>query len=114
MIIFGGNDCHGHYLADTWVLTNANGFGGTPVWTELSPSGGPPAARAYMAAAYNSSTSSLAVYGGTNGTELSDVWVLSGANGKIGQSAWEQLSPQERPRRHATVKPPPMTQPTTS
>ncbi|HEY6291993.1 MAG TPA: kelch repeat-containing protein [Terriglobia bacterium] len=94
MIIFGGSDCNGGYLADAWVLTNANGLGGTPVWTKLSPSGGPPPGRAYQAAAYNSSTNSLVVYGGTNGTELSDVWVLSGANGSTRDSAWNELSPQ--------------------
>ena len=94
MIIFGGNDCNGSYLADAWVLTHANGLGGAPAWIQLCPSGSLPPMRAYMAAAYNSSTNSLVVYGGTNGTELSDVWVLSGANGRPRHPAWNELSPQ--------------------
>jgi len=40
MIVFGGCadlECD-IPLNDTWVLTNANGTGGAPTWTELSPS----------------------------------------------------------------------------
>ncbi|HEY6273434.1 MAG TPA: hypothetical protein VIX19_15755 [Terriglobales bacterium] len=33
------------------------------------------------------------LYGGTNGTELSDVWVLSGANGTSKTSSWSKMSP---------------------
>ena len=40
MMIFGG--CGG--CTDPWVLANANGLGGTPTWTQLSPSDGPPLA----------------------------------------------------------------------
>ena len=47
MIIFGG--CADAYcyapLNDTWVLTNANGSGGTPAWIELSPTGNLPSPR---------------------------------------------------------------------
>ena len=31
---------------DVWILTNEDGLGGTPAWTQLSPTGTPPAARA--------------------------------------------------------------------
>ena len=93
MMVFGGTDCNGNYLADSWVLSNANGFGGTPTWTQLTPTGNPPPARAYAAVAYSSSANSLVIYGGTDGNELGDVWVLSGANGTTGMSAWSQESP---------------------
>jgi hypothetical protein len=95
MIIFGGSDCSGGYLQDVWVLTNANGLGGGPAWIQISPSGNPPAGRGWMSVAYNSSLNSLVIYGGTNGTELSDVWVLTGANGNAGAAAWDLSSPRE-------------------
>jgi hypothetical protein len=97
MTIFGGTDCNGNYLADTWALSNANGLGGTPKWKELSPSGSLPPGRAYMAAAFNSSANTLTVYGGTNNPAnnfLADVWLLSGASGTGKTSSWSELSPQ--------------------
>lgn len=97
MTIFGGTDCNGGYLGDTWVLSNANGLGGTPKWKELTPTGNLPSARAYMAAVYNSSVNTLTMYGGTDNPAnnfLSDVWLLSGANGTGKTSSWRQLSPQ--------------------
>jgi hypothetical protein len=41
MTVFGGYDCTSHYLNDVWVLSNANGTGGTPTWTQLSTAGAP-------------------------------------------------------------------------
>ena len=55
MIIFGGCadlECD-IPLNDTWVLTNANGLGGTPVWTELSPGGTLSTPRAFHNAMYD-------------------------------------------------------------
>ncbi len=42
MMVFAGDDgsCSGGN--DVWVLSNADGTGGTPVWTQLNPTGGPP------------------------------------------------------------------------
>ncbi len=98
LIVFGGcpQSC-GSPTNDLWVLTNANGLGGTPVWTELSPTGGPPAARANHTAVYDSGTNSMIVFGGQNGANatpptLHDVWVLSNANGLGGTPAWTQLT----------------------
>jgi len=93
LIVFGGSDCKGGYLGDVWVMNNANGLGGTPRWKQLAPTGSLPPGRAYAAAAYNSSSNSLVLYGGTNGTEISDVWVLSGANGTKKTSSWSRKSP---------------------
>lgn len=93
MMVFGGSNCTGGYLSDVWVLSHANGLGGTPTWTQLVPQGNVPPARAYAATAYSSSSNSLVIYGGTNGTALADVWVLSGANGTTKTSSWSQASP---------------------
>jgi hypothetical protein len=93
MMVFGGTDCNGNYLGDFWVLSNANGLTGTPSWTQLMPEGSSPPARAYAAAAYNSSNKTLVIYGGTNGNQLSDVWVLSGANPASGTCTWTQVFP---------------------
>jgi hypothetical protein len=97
MTIFGGTDCNGNYLNDAWAMMNANGLGGTPKWKELAPTGTLPPGRAYMAAAFNATANTLTVYGGTNNPAsnfLSDVWLLSGANGTGKTSSWKELSPQ--------------------
>jgi len=94
MIIFGGNNCSTGYSNDVWVLSNANGEGGTPTWTRLSPSGTPPAARESASAVYDSVNNIMTLYGGdAGGAGLSDVWVLSHANGTGGTPAWNKLSP---------------------
>ncbi len=103
-IVFAG--CGGTcepVLNDTWVLSNANDIGGTPTWTQLSPTGGPPAARQGLMGAYDAGDNLLIVFGGQNGSGLnpgntySDVWVLSNANGLGGTPAWTQLSPTGGP-----------------
>ncbi len=98
MIIFGG--CGGGCLPtfnDVWVLTNANGTGGVPSWIELSPSGGLPAGRQAMAAAYNPSTNRMIIFGGQDGggfggSTFPEVWVLTNANGLGGTPQWILLS----------------------
>jgi hypothetical protein len=83
-------------LADTWVLSNANGLGGTPGWTQL-PSA--PVARANHTAVYDSGSNRMIVFGGIQafaGTDRNDVWVLIDANG-IGSPTWVQLSPTGTP-----------------
>jgi Galactose oxidase, central domain len=97
MIVFGG--CADGFeclipLNDVWVLSNANGVGGTPAWTQLSPSGTLPSPRAYHNAVYDATNNRMIVYSGAiNNTALTDVWVLSNANGLGGTPAWTQLSP---------------------
>jgi galactose oxidase-like protein len=103
MIIFGG--CEGGCLPvvnDVWVLSNANGVGGSPTWTQLSPTGVPPAARQSHQAIYDPSTNSMILWAGQNGGgsecgTFSDVWVLSHANGLGGTPNWTQLSPPGGP-----------------
>lgn len=98
LIVFGG--CSGSCapaLNDVWALSNANGQGGTPAWTELSPAGGPPSARVNSAVVYDQTLNRLVLFGGQDGSAnpcstFSDVWALSGANGLSGSPAWTKLS----------------------
>jgi hypothetical protein len=99
LIIFGGDPnigfCYGT-IDDTWVLTNADGVGGTPTWTQLSPTGGPPPIGQNASGVYDPGTNSLIVYGGnvtSCGGGNPDVWVLTFANGLGGTPAWTKLSP---------------------
>jgi len=91
MITYGGQDCFSTVFDDVWVLSNANGIGGTPSWTQLSTSGTqPPASEIGQSVAYDPSSNTLITFGNgrTNG-----VWVLSNANGQGGTPSWTQLSP---------------------
>lgn len=90
MIIFGGNNCFSGFFNDVWVLTNANGLGGTPSWTQLSTLGTPPSPRANMPAVYDPTNNTLIIFGGGG---LNDVWTLSNANGLGGTPQWTQLQP---------------------
>ena len=98
MIVFGGNNCSTGYFNDVWVLSSANGEGGTPAWTQLTPSGTPPAARESASAVYDSVNNIMTLYGGDiGGSGLGDVWVLSHANGTGGTPAWTKLSASGTP-----------------
>jgi hypothetical protein len=111
MIVYGGDNATGPSPAlfgDVWVLTNANGLGGAPTWSQLSPAGGPPPARTEHSAVYDAANNRMIVFGGNEstpcGTGLNDVWVLANANGLGGAPAWSQLSPAGGPpsaRSHA-------------
>jgi hypothetical protein len=61
-----------------WVLSNANGSGGTPAWTQLAPSGSAPSARYNLTAVFASGR--MIVFDGcwSGGCPGNDVWVLSG------------------------------------
>ena len=101
MTVFGGNPGSPFMLSEVWVLSNANGLGGTPTWTQLSPASGP-AARTYHSATYDAAGNRMIVFGGnlSEGNcfdEANDVWVLSNANGLGGAPSWAQLSPSGGP-----------------
>jgi hypothetical protein len=100
MIVFGGNDCFSTNFSDVWVLSNANGLGGTAVWTELSPSGTSPGPSEDHTAVYDTSSNRMIVFGGTTGGSNgggNEVWLLSNANGSGGMPSWSQLSPSGTP-----------------
>ncbi len=98
MITFAGNDGTfqtGGNFSDVWVLSNANGLGGTPTWTQIFPTGGPPQGKLAASAVYNPTSNIMTVFAGlvdqnqsifTNG-----VWTLSHANGRGGTPAWTNL-----------------------
>jgi hypothetical protein len=101
MIIFGGVRPAG-LLNDTWVLTNANGLGGTSQWIQLSPTGTPPPGRYNHGAVYNSITNRMMIFSGVvvslgYGFETNDVWILDSANGLGGTPNWRQLLPSGLP-----------------
>ena len=99
MIVFGGGGSGGYgILNDVWVLTNADGTGGAPAWTKLNPSGAAPGAREAHVAVYDQANNIMIIHGGYNtpgncGGVVSDVWVLSNADGTGGTPTWTQLSP---------------------
>jgi len=97
MIVFGGLANDGFTVfGDVWVLTNANGIGGTPTWNQLAPMGSAPATRLGHTAVYDPNSNRMVIFGGLGGTSpfpvLNDVWVLINANGTGGAASWIQLS----------------------
>lgn len=89
---------------DVWVLTNANGQTGVPVWMQMFPGGGPPPVRSVHSAVYDSVNNRMIVFGGLqwvqaaqSGIVLGDLWELSHANGLGGPPAWTQLAPSGTP-----------------
>lgn len=99
LIIFGGGQTNGYAFSplfnDVWILTNANGLGGTPQWIPRTPNGGPPAPREGHAAIYKQSTNEMFVFGGGNNGIMSvpnDLWVLENANRIDIQPSWVQLN----------------------
>jgi hypothetical protein len=93
MIIFGGEDQHG-VVSDTWLLSNANGSGGTPIWTQLSPSGGPPTGQDSPSVVYDEAHNVLIEFAGVRqnfGPRTNSVWTLSKANGLGGNPVWTNI-----------------------
>jgi PKD repeat protein len=90
MLIFGIFDPMNDYISDSWVLANANGIGGTPSWTQLTPTGGPPAPRNTPAVILIGANNRLVLHGGTTCSPTlcqsdNQVWVLSDALGVSNQ-----------------------------
>jgi hypothetical protein len=95
----GGGTCSPGTYSDVWVLSHANGLGGTPQWTQLLPTGGPPAGVYFSTAVYDSSNNVMIVFGGLSGTPncqppTNAVWALSHANGTGGTPMWTNLIPE--------------------
>jgi hypothetical protein len=93
MIVFGG-DAGGTPFNEIWALSNANGTGGTPAWTQITPSNSGPVARSGHTATYDAVNNLMTVDGGYNGSALlGDTWILSNANGQGGPSTWTEMAP---------------------
>jgi len=103
LIVFGGLvSAETSTTNAVWVLSHANGLGGTPTWTNLIANGaaGSPSKRGFLTAIYDATNNRLTLFGGSPGTisnsffgQFNDVWVLTNANGKTGTPAWTKLSP---------------------
>ena len=105
LIVFGGQSslclglCSSHN--DVWVLSNANGLGGIPVWNQLVTSGTPPPERFAAIAAYDAAHNRLMLTSGVGPTGFqSDTWVLTNANGAGGPAEWIQVSATGGPKRY--------------
>ena len=108
---FGGEGIPPGTTSDVWILTNANGLGGTPTWIKLITTGTPPAIHNSPSVAYDSGTNKLIVYGGAffhTSPALDGVFVLTNANGLGGTPVWSQVSvtpPQPRLEHSAVYDP---------
>ena len=89
MVIFGGKSADGTLLNDVWQLS----LSGSPAWTQLAPTGTPPAPRSAHCAAYDPVNDRMIVFGGAGASNFNDVWALSLA----GTPAWSLLSPSGTP-----------------
>src|SRR5207247_10770660 len=83
MLVFGGAQWNQTAqnttpLGDLWQLSNANGLGGTPAWTQLSQFGTAPGPRFYHTAAFDTANQRMIVLGGRDSTDTPSnrVWVL--------------------------------------
>jgi hypothetical protein len=83
VVLFGGFD--GIPLGDVWALS----LSGTPSWSQLTPTGGPPAPRYLHCAVRIPATNEMFVVAGTDSTLYDDVWKLT----LNGSPTWTQLNP---------------------
>ena len=113
LITFGGKDISANSTNAVWILTNANGLGGTAEWVNLLPenAAGMPYPTAANVSVYDASNNSLITFGGsiqTAGEETiqNAVWQLSNANGLGGTPEWTQViagDPAPSPRSNSTA-----------
>jgi hypothetical protein len=83
----------GPFFMDAWVLTNANGLGGDPVWTKLEPASTPPGNYYTLGAGYDTASNTLTAFTMDWLEFLNKVWVLNNANGLGVAPAWTELTP---------------------
>jgi len=95
LVIYGGDSGTASRFSDVWMLSHANGTGGTPAWAQVFPTGTVPAARSGQSATYDSSSNRMTVFGGVTagGTVAGDTWLLIGANGQSGTPSWSKVNP---------------------
>ena len=83
LVLFGGYD--GLARGDVWQLT----LSGTPTWSQLTPSGTPPAPRWLHCVERIPATNEMLVIAGTDSTLYDDVWKLN----LNGAPAWTKVVP---------------------
>src|SRR6185503_14637070 len=86
MILYGGVTADPAAVGEVWELT----LSGTPTWTQLTPTGGAPAARQSHSAVYDPASDAMIVFGGRNKSLWrNDVWRLS----LRGPMRWTNITP---------------------
>ncbi len=93
VVYLPSNSCYGAAPPEVWVLTYANGLVGTPTWSQLQPTGTWPCIETATTGVYDAANNRLIVYGGCAwhcGSPMTDVFVLSNANGLGGTPVWSQ------------------------
>lgn len=95
LIVFGGQG-DTNLVRDTFILTNANGLGGEPVWsTNTNTTGGAPF-RSFGGGVYDPKSNTLTIIGGYGGTQygiVNDPWILSNANGvDAAEPSWRKIA----------------------
>ena len=83
LVVFGAFS--GGPVEEVWALS----LTGNPTWTQLTPSGTQPVARARPTAIYDPVRDRVVLFGGAGDGYLNDLWALSLA----GNPAWTQLAP---------------------
>jgi len=93
MIMYGGSTGANSIKNDSWILTNANNIGGTPAWTQLTPTDTAPYRRSHTAI-YDPVSDEMVIFGGDSQLALvftdDHVFVLTEANGLPKGSKWEK------------------------
>jgi len=87
MTIFGGSNNKGKVLNDGWILTNANGIGGTSAWVQLVSTDAAPFRKSHTAI-YDPVSNDMVIFGGDSQIPLTftddHVLILTEANGLAG------------------------------
>ena len=94
LIVFAGHDCIYPHFDDTWVLAFDNETLTSGEWNRLSPdsSAGIPRERDLYAAAYDTASGRMFVFGGrASMLASSELWALEHANGLGGRAAWRRV-----------------------
>jgi hypothetical protein len=94
LIVYGGGYAFTAPALDgVFVLSNANGLGGPPAWSQLAVTN--PQMRINHSAVYNSQSDQLITFGGSFaffGSDTNDTRSLSNANGTVSPSTWSSLA----------------------
>jgi hypothetical protein len=88
--IYGGTYANiSAYKSDLWKFDPAS-----KVWTQMSPTGGPPSARYNYSMIFDPVNTTLILFGGVNSsaTRLNELWKYT-----VGTNTWSQLSPTGGP-----------------
>ncbi len=99
MVMNGGRTGSGVAQNDTWILSDANGIGGTTAWTRLATTDAGPY-RASHTAIYDPVSNEMVIFGGNSQLAVNytddHVFILTNANGLESGATWTQVGPLAR------------------